>query len=213
MQPKNLLFAFLTSTLVLGAAVGHYNQEKPRLRELPGDPTRAEVELLEARAFVLDEPFVHTWRKEQPTFTGGYLLVLRSDPALVQRRQLAEPVLYVGSEVAERVSGGEAGYLVCLVPAPVDATGIVQLDPTTAPIWFGEPDLPERIDAPRARAELRRALRRGVRSAANPDGLQRVSVDQTVFARDRSELDLVIADLIERWSPSERSLAESLRVR
>ena len=200
----------------LGAAIGGLGNGEKSLAPVPSQPELEPIELVAAQPFVVDDTFVHYWRKEQPAVAGGYLLVLRADPDLLRPRQAAEPVLYVGSQTAERCnSGAESGHLVALVPAPVDATGNVQLDPETVPIFFGSPDLPERIDAGAVAREVQKAVAAGVGPIriANPRGaLRQASTSSTLFARDRGELDLAIADLIEFYSPGEDDLVAGLRV-
>jgi hypothetical protein len=142
---------------------------------------------------------------------------LRTDPELVRARQSAVPVLYVGEQTAERCNHG-GGNLVALVPAPVDAQGQVDLDLSTTPIFFGRPDLPERIDARIIAAELALAVSQGAGPAplsqhalaARKPGSR--AVLDVVYAHDRDELDLSIADLIETYSPDEVDLVELLRM-
>src|SRR5258707_13144593 len=57
-------------------------------------------DLVFAQAFKLDKSYPHTWRKEQPQVSSGYVLVLAVDPEFVRPKQVAEPVLYVGNQTA-----------------------------------------------------------------------------------------------------------------
>ena len=107
-----LLFAALTlaaGALLIGAVTGALGPQEPQLREVSPKLRASPVEVLEARSFVLDEPFVSWWRAERPTVRSGVLLVLRTDPELVRARQSAEPVLYVGDQTAERLNHGGGG--------------------------------------------------------------------------------------------------------
>ena len=215
---KNIALGVLATALVIGAATGNRADRRSRvLRALPTNPTLEPVELLEAVPFVLEESFVHTWRKDQPSYRAGYLIALRADPDLIRPRQTAEPVLYVGEQIAERCNAGtESGSLICLVPAPLRPNGTVDLDLDTTAIWFGAPELPERLDAAAIRAAHLNALLQGVGPAPLSPGLRRaqsaVAPNAGVFARDRDELDLSIADLIERYSPMETELVQGMRV-
>ncbi|HED64322.1 MAG TPA: hypothetical protein ENJ09_02085, partial [Planctomycetes bacterium] len=47
---------------------------------LPAVTALEPIELVDALPFVLDEPFPHFWRAEEPSVTSGYLLVLHADP-------------------------------------------------------------------------------------------------------------------------------------
>lgn len=204
--------------LVLGAALGAVVAargpgEKP-LAPVPADPSRATLEILHAQAFRLDEPYVHEWRAEKPAVTAGIVLVLRTDPELARPRQTYEPVLYVGSQTAERINAPENGAnLIVLVPAEMDAHGAVALDLAATPIWFGTPELPERVGAATIARELALALASGAGPAAMSGRMKARPVSaEMIHVRDRSELELVLADLIELFSPEERDLAAGLRV-
>jgi len=192
---------------------GTLGPQDKKLRQVTATDTSAGIEILEARAFQLDEPYTHWWRQEQPEVRSGLILVLRTDPELVRARQSAVPVLYVGTETAERCNyGGGGGNLVALVPAPVDGQGHVDLDLATTPIFFGAPGLPERVDAGVIQAELTLALRQGAGPAPLSRRAKVRAVLDVVHARDRDELDLTVADLIEFYSPEEVDLVELLRM-
>jgi hypothetical protein len=211
-----LLLVAATGALLVGAAVGRYGQGGKKARALPRLPantTSAPVELLEARPFLFDRAETHTWRSDAPLYDAGFLLVLHADPDLVRPRQTYDAVLYVGGQTAERCNvGATTGNLVVLVPAPRGAGGTVALDPWSVPIWFGPPELPERIDAVAIQRELAAARRSGVgpASAAIPRRAQ--SPATTIYAQDRADLDFFVADLIETYSADEVDLVRGLRV-
>lgn len=170
---------------------------------LPSTPAAVE-ELVYARHFTLEKGYSFDWSRERPIVTSGVLLVLKVNPDLVYPRQVAEPVLYVGDRTAERLNVGfRSGYVVAIVPGPVDLT--------EAPIWFGTPELPERVDADRIRSE--RALAES--AMIKPFGAGKV---QDALGRggnrmkdgDKADLLRHAAALIEKYSPAETSLAESL---
>jgi hypothetical protein len=171
------------------------------------------IELFEALPFVLDEPFVHEWRREKPLVSSGMLLVLKVPADLARPRQTYESVLYVGDQTAERCNFPEDGeFLVVLVPAPTDASGAVQLDLAETPIWFGSLELPEQVDAVRIARERASALAQGLGPARrNPGAHLRSSAADTVHVRRRVELDPYLADWIERYSPTEVDLVAQLR--
>ena len=185
-------------------------------------------ELLYARPFVLDEPYLHTWRKEAPAVSSGYLLVLRAERELIRPVQVLEPVLYVGAQTAERVNapaqeGSDTAQLVVVVPAPLDddaddgadGDGQVALDPLRVPIFLGTKALPEDVDAASIQRELRRAtaLRLGPARLPQVAGLAGLRRPKTVLRLpSRADLDLELANLIAFYSPEERDLVQSLRV-
>ena len=177
----------------------------------PQDLPAAALEILAARPFVVDEPFVHEWRAEKPLVSAGYLLVLRVAPELALPRATFEPVLFVGDQTAERVNAPRNGEnLVVLVPAP-ERDGRPVLDLSRAPVWFGSLELPERIDAARIRAERGAAEERGIGPARSGPRLAAAGADETIHARTRRELDLYLADLVEFYSPEETDLVRQLR--
>lgn len=172
---------------------------------IPGTPA-AIREVVLVREFTTDKAFSNSWRKDATDVSRGVLLVLRVDAALVYPRQVAEPVLYVGDQTARRVNVGyESGYVVAIVPGEVDLT--------KAPIWFGSPELPERVDAEMIRKERESARRAGIKpldeksaDSARERGGPRVRVaDEEALLREA-------ATLIERYSPTETDLVAGLRV-
>lgn len=195
---KSITFALCTLALASMVFAG-----PPPVPETP-----APVEdVVYARTFTLEKGYRFSWTREDIILTKGTLLVLKVDPALVISRQLAEPVLYVGDQSAERVNiGQESGYVIAVVPGEVDLT--------KAPIWFGTPDLPERIDRERAQAERAKAEAAGIK----PFSQEKVQVAQAkggeqVNLADRETLGRdMLADLIEQYSPQEKGLADQFRI-
>jgi hypothetical protein len=190
----------------------------PAIGQVPGDPPPplpettpvGGVELVLARPFTLQTPYEHEWRAERPEVAGGLLLVLKVDPAMVWPRQVAEPVLFVGGQTAERVNlGHRSGHVIAIVPAPVDARGRVTLDLSEAPIFFGAPALPEQIDAEAASAELAAAREAGLQPPSEK-AVEAALTSQVRFP-GRDELTLYASDLIESWSPDEKDLVAGLR--
>lgn len=169
--------------------------------------------LLLAEPFQLARPYTHDWRAEAPEVDAGWLLVLAVDPEVARRSQVAEPVLIVGGETAERINDGDvSGRLIVIVPSRFDAErGLPRLDPRTAMAWFGEPALPERTGA----AELARELE-AARTAGLPTlgASRRTRVDavrsELVQLPGRTALERRAAELVLEWSPPEAELAESL---
>lgn len=171
-------------------------------------------ELLFARPFRLDEPYRHTWRAEQPLVSAGYLVVLRVDEDLARPRQTAEPVLFAGAQTLERVNTGRgSGRLVVVLPSTWDAQHGFAVDLAKTAFWFGEPELPERIDAARASEEAQRAHARGVRpfdAEAVKKALARGG--EVLRIRDAGELRRAAARRILEFAPAEEELAQSILV-
>lgn len=181
----------------------------------PVPPTPAPIlDVVSIRPFTLDESTVHVWRAERPEYTSGYLLVLKVDPAYVLPRQVAEPVLYVGRQTAERVNHGfESGHVVAIVPAVLDDPKHPQyLDLAKTPIWFGTPELPERVDARAIDRELRSARAADIRPRPQPrleTARERGGV--ALSARTKDDVIAAAADLVTRYAPDERALIDRLR--
>lgn len=219
-------FARLAPALLLAFAPLAAAQGTPSAAAAPSAPSP--FELLYARPFVLDAPYAHTWRAEAPAVRSGWVLVLRAELERIRPRQTLEPVLYVGAQTAERVNAppdpedaevpGLLGQLVVVVPAPLDASGSVALDPWSVPIFLGTPAQPEDVDEPRIQRELLRAARLRLGPARRPAGAQApgapsaaAPVPPVLHLADRHALDLELASLVERWSPAEVDLIEMLR--
>jgi hypothetical protein len=193
-----------------GSAVMGWGTDDP-LPPLPSDPSAATVKLLVARPFTLSEPYTHWYRSEQPSISSGVLLVLEvQDRSLIHPRQGYQPVLQVGTETAEPLNLGElSGHVVALVPAQVGADGQVDLDLTTTPIFYGEPELAERLDLAAVRTRRDSAVDRGILPPSSA-AVQAASLGQVHF-QDDHQLRLWAADLIEAWSPQEADLVTGLR--
>jgi hypothetical protein len=173
---------------------------------IPATPAPVE-QIVYARPFTLEEGYKFTWSQEQPNVTSGVLLVLKVDQALVYPRQEPMPVLYAGDRTAERINQGhKCGYAIALVPGEVDLA--------KAPIWFGTPALPEKIDAAAATTERSLADQAGikpfpdeaVKAALAKGGEPLSTANRTTLLRDE------VASLILEYCPDEKYLADAFRV-
>ena len=205
--PHLLLAALLLPAAALGI------QSTGPARERPATPaTPAPVNgIVSIQPFELETEALHFWRAEKPAVRTGYLLVLRVDPALVYPRQVAEPVLYVGHQTAERVNVGfESGHVVAILPAAIDPQHPDYVDLSTEIFWFGTPELPEQVDARRIAQEHRLARTAGVRP---------FPAKQLAAARERGGalnrqpgkralLHDALRRLVRTYSPQERELVE-----
>lgn len=173
---------------------------------VPANPAvELPVQLVHAEAFELAEPATHAWRAEQPTYTKGLLVVLEAEPAFLAPRQTAEPVLYVGDQTVERVNTGyPSGQLVGIVP---DMTLDELAD---APIFFGQPALPESIDAAHIQAELDAALASGL-TGVGAARVAAASAADSIGALDLGDLHFQASFLIEKYAPDEVDLISGLR--
>jgi hypothetical protein len=173
---------------------------------IPPTPAAA-AKILFARPFSLEQAYTHDWRaeNERPQVTSGWLLVLEVNPDLVYPRQTAEPVLYVGNQTAERVNiGYQSGRVVAIVPGDVDLS--------TALVFFGTPELPERVTANAITQQTEMASNAGIRpfskeqvQKATKAGGERLTV------KEKTDLLPVMADLVEKYAPQEKYIADSMR--
>jgi len=160
--------------------------------------------ILATRRFTLETPYTNTWSKDRATVSSGVLVVLEVDPALVVPRETLEPVLYAGNVAVQRLNQGDrSGRVIGIVPGDIDLT--------SAPIWFGSPQLPERVTESIVQTERARAEKAGVRAfpSARISGVQRPAVTAKDLA---SLLRTAAADLVYEFSPQEKSLADSWRL-
>lgn len=177
---------------------------------VPATPAPVQ-DIVYARPFTLQQGEISYWRAERPEVVSGYIVVLKVNPDLVYPRQTAQPVLYVGDQTAQRLNVGfQSGHVIALVPGALE--GAAKLDLTKAPMWFGTPELPERVDADRIRQEKALATNVGIK----PFDAEKIEALLAKSGGVLAEPDMArilddVADLIDRYSPQEAELAVSLR--
>jgi hypothetical protein len=172
-------------------------------REIPSTPASVKS-ILYAQRFTLETPYTNTWSKERATVSTGVLIVVEVDPAFVVPRDTLQPVLYAGNVTVQRLNHGyPSGRVVGIVPGNIDLT--------SAPIWFGSPQLPERVTESIIQYERARADKAGVRAfpSARISSIERPAV----AAKDLATLlRNVAADLVYEYSSQEKQLADSWRL-
>jgi hypothetical protein len=170
---------------------------------VPSTPVAVQ-RILVAQPFTVTTPFQFTWIKNGPMISSGTLVVLEVDKALVVPRNALEPVLYAGNSPVMRLNHGHlSGRVLGIVPATVDVT--------TAPLWFGAPELPERVTPQMVESELAKARSAGI--APPPATQLRAARRAPATAKDlASLLRTVGANLILEFAPQERSQAEIWRL-
>lgn len=165
---------------------------------------RPVVGIMHIQPFHLEQSFKYDWRRDTPDVRSGLLVVFKVDPDLVTPRNALEPVLYAGNQTVQRLNHGhKSGFVIGIIP--------VQIDLSQEPIWFGTPDLPERIDAQTIAKERTKAERFGISALASFDIQSRtqdpvVAPDLTTLLREQA------ADLLLEFSPQEKMLADSWRL-
>lgn len=201
----------LAAAAAIVAQVGQ--QQQPASRPAPAAPGQvvqgtpgipmtplAVKGVLSARPFTLTQGYEYDWRAERPVVTEGTMLVLDVDPAAVYPRQVAQPVLYVGNQTAERVNVGYvSGKVVVIVPGKVDLA--------TAPIWFGTPMLPEKVDANVIKVERDKADKAGIKPIGKDKA---VTTGAKLTLADKAALLREAAVLVRTHAPDEVELADTL---
>ncbi len=196
---------FLNTTLAASVLAAAVVAAPP---QTPATPAAVQ-DIVFAQPFTLETGEVSTWRADKPMVTSGYILVLKVNPDLVYPRQTAEPVLYVGDTTAERMNVGyQSGYVVAVVGA--DITGNAAMDLSKVKIWFGTPELPERVDATRIAQESALADAAGIKAFSADKIAGLLAQNQTLSEQSKAGILDDVASLIRRFSPQEESLAVSL---
>lgn len=174
----------------------------PQVPPGPASAVPGVVDVLAAVPVTVDPPHPWPWARDHAPLRTATVLVLQCDPVLARPRDVGEPVLYAGPAPVERVNpGGTSGRLVVVVPGEVDVTRV--------PLYFGAPELPERVDAARGEAELEAARTAGF--TPFDAGLWR-SVTATPTRVDGSAgLYRLAADLLLQWVPEEAERARHLQ--
>jgi hypothetical protein len=197
--------AFPLALLALSAAQAQGPVQIPA-SSAPGSQALAPLavqDLIVAQPFTLSRGYVNTWSKQRETVTSGVIVVLQVDPSLATRRDSLERVLYAGSSPLQRLSdGARSGRVIGIVPNVSSVAGL--------PIWFGQPNLPERVTPALAEAERARATEGGIRplAADKTRSATRPAVaaqDLSVLLRDR------VAPLVLEHSPEDKDLASAWR--
>lgn len=172
--------------------------------EEPVSATPAAVlDIVEIRPFRLKAGYRFDWLQNRPLVNAGLLVVLRVDPKYVLPRDAAEPVLYAGDRTVQRLNQGHrSGHVIGIIPGEIDLAA--------APIWFGRPQLPERVTPQIISAE---------RALADKAGIKAFSRDKMRATRRAIEVDDLAAllrgpaaDLVLRYSPDEKELAKTWRL-
>jgi hypothetical protein len=193
---------FVAATMSFLATVAAAQPAKPA-PTVPTAPTAVKG-ILVVQPFKLQQGYRNNWSKERAQVSSGVVVVLEVDPALAQRRDAAEPVLYAGDTPVQRLNdGSQSGRVIAIVPGATDLSGV--------PIWFGAPSLPERATVDTARAERARAEKSGIRplSPATLRTAARAPVtapDLAALLRDH------VAPLVLQFSPYEKDLADAWRL-
>jgi hypothetical protein len=160
-------------------------------------------QILVVQPFSLREGFRFSWSLEQPVVNSGLIVVLKADPQILIPRNTAERVLYAGDRTVQRLNQGTgSGYLIGIIPG--------ELDLSQAPIWFGRPELPERVSKEIIRTERSLAERAGIKPL-NSEPLQSVTAQQLKAENLAELLRGPVTKLVLKYAPDERGLADNWR--
>lgn len=164
----------------------------------------AVIDVVYAQQFFLREGYTHFWREEKPFVKNGTLVIFKVNPLLVVPRNIAEPVLYVGNQTAERLnSGSESGYVVAIVPGDIDLA--------KSRAWFGSAELPERVNEKVIAQETELANKQKIASL-NADVVRSVTQQPIEMPDLATLLRDHVAELVLKYSPSEKALVDAWRL-
>jgi hypothetical protein len=205
---KNIIVVCVVATLAL-ALYSTLSPSRAVGERVPIQIARPKIggvqAIVSATPFTLTRGWTHAWRAEKQVYDAGWLVVLEVDPKLVQPTQLEEPVLYAGNETVERINhGDQSGRVIAIVPSKRSHDGGVALDLSVTPIWFGAPELPERVDAARIESEIAKARRLGVVPLGCP------AVGETMQLESRDDLGPLCGELVLQHSPEEQHVGLGL---
>ncbi|MEO1007812.1 MAG: hypothetical protein AAFX79_04555 [Planctomycetota bacterium] len=196
---------FLNMTIAASAVAAVVTAAPP---QLPATPAPV-ADIVFAQPFTLDEGERSTWRKDKPMVDSGYIVVLKVNPDLVYPRQTAEPVLYIGDTTAQRMNVGyRSGHVVAIVGAEI--AGDDAMDLSKVKIWFGTPELPERVDPARIAQESGLADEAGIKPFSQQKIDALLAQNETLEEANMNGILDDVAGLIRRFSPQEESLADGL---
>ena len=200
------LFASLTLAMPAGMTAAAQQVAMPVISVMPALPvtpsTAAGVKVISMQGVVLAESYATDFRSEHPQVSGGWIIVIEADKAVLAPRALAEPlVLASGAKWIDSVEwfnhGFASGHRVCFVPSPVGEKGALARDTEGMRIWFGTPRLPESVDA--AVLEQERALADAAKIQPTPP----VTTAATVQLANRDALIASARELIAQYAPDE----------
>lgn len=176
--------------------------EPPDINKLVTPAAVADV--VNIQPFTLEQGYSFDWSQERPFIKSGTLVVFKVNPDYVYPRNAAEPVLYAGHQTAQRLNQGqESGYVIAIIPGEIDLA--------REPVWFGSPELPERVNAETIQMERARAEKAGIKpfEAARVQSVTR----ERLGASDLAELlREPVAELVMKYSPQEKALVETWRL-
>lgn len=197
--------AVVLTAALLGLAAPALCQPNAQSAEAAVPPTPAAVRgILAVRPFTLATPYQYTWSSTPRMVSSGSLVVIDVDPRYVVPRNGLEPVLFAGTVAVQRLNQGDkSGHVIGIVPG--------DLDLSTAFIWFGTPQLPERLTPAIIASERGLAQKAGIRAfgqarlaaAARP---RAAAQDLAALLRTTG------ADLVLQYSPQEKALADAWRL-
>lgn len=197
---KSLQFLFRSTS---GHALGEDCVPIVGCSEMCARPEVFDIERIQP--FQLEQSFTYYWRGDQPDVRSGLLVVFKVNPNLVTPTNALEPVLYAGNQTVQRINHGhESGFVLGIIPEQIDLSG--------EPVWFGAPDLPERIDAETIATERAEIERSGIFLTLSSTDIQERTQSPVVASDLTALLRGQAANLLLEFSPQEQRLADSWRL-
>ncbi|MCU1350039.1 MAG: hypothetical protein JWO56_3069 [Acidobacteria bacterium] len=170
---------------------------------VPATPA-AVIDIVVIQPFRLKAGYSDDWLESRPLVSDGLLVVLRVDPNYVVPHNSAEPVLYAGDRTVQRLNQGDrSGYVVGIIPGQIDLASV--------PIWFGRPELPERVTPAVIKAERTLADSAGIK-AFGPDKIGGALRDAIEVGDLAALLRGPAGELVLQYSPDEKDLVDTWRL-
>lgn len=197
--------AVVLAAVLLGTPVPGLCQPNARSSDVTVPATPAAVKgVLAVRRFTLATPYEYTWSSAPRMVASGSLVVLEVNPAYVVPRNTLEPVLFAGNVAIHRLNQGDkSGRVIGIVPGDIDLS--------TVSIWFGTPQLPERLTPALIESERALAQKAGIRAFGQAK-IAAVTRPRAAAQDLAALLRTTGAELVLQYSPQEKALADSWRL-
>lgn len=208
---NKIIYAGIAAATMMGAcssATSLESQSRSQNADAPQsasklDAPMLDIKLLYAQPFTVEQPFSHDWHSKPQSFNQGTLIVLEVNEKFARSRDSLEPVLYAGRQTVNRLNRGLSGRVIGIIPGAENLEDM--------PIWYGAPDLPERLTDDAIEKEYLRASDAGLRKMSQ-DRIANVMAKPVKAENLTLYLREYAAEVVLEYSPQEGSLAKAWRL-
>lgn len=209
---NKIIYAGIAAAILMASCSSAANVEAQSRPEAANAPRPAgkldipmmDLKLIYAQPFKVEDAFTHYWEKERKQYKSGTLIVIEADKDFIFPRNTLEPVLYAGTQTVQRLNQGHlSGRVIGIIPGEQDLSALS--------IWYGAPALPERLTDDVIEEQFSAAQKAGLKSIPN------ATIDMALVepVQEKNLTDYLrkhAADVVLRFSPEEKSLAQSWRL-